>query len=686
MLPRSTTTGPASPRAPLDLSANYVPMQRSRAAYTPQPNPPTEKRMNSGNPSSSHVYPSPPHEDFHPPRQVIRLEYSPRENGQTQYYGFQNSGASYVEASYQPPPPVQASYQPPPSAQMTQNNARRALPVPGKAARALSAKAALATFPPPPSYPPPVPSPTSAISHFLPSPSTSPPQSILPIQPSSRSHSPTSTELPEYSSARSYASVQIGRPPLQIAINTASPTQPARPEYAQYLETTSYPSPHTSQATSSLLRIPESPAQYISTSAPTDNERKPWYTRGNRSSAPSSPRIALASPQAPESSSGSSNSSSGGLSTPTLPSPTFVFPGSRSVARPKASKVDSRSKSRKMKDSIGKSPISDFPHAIPPLPTAPSAVRLPNSNTTTVPSAGSTNPVNVLPGFPDTTHSETSSVFSNELDIARARKISGSSGNTSPVYVFPVGRSRAQPKLVPNGSKGQRSGKFSGSTSSGENEEKRTGFMGKLLKKKTKTPKSVEESNTISTGSSVESGPTKEATTPANENKPESYQVMQANMNEESRAQAKRTKSRIGNYPLDPYDSVLLDKYVSMIFVTPIPHLRSSTSLLLSDRHTGELLVRLNPTGSPSFHNYGNNPPTSVLDLGCGQGCVMFLHAPYCLVHPFCRHWVVDAAIAWKGYGTKVTGYDMVDVSKGLLPWAAEQGVIANIRFVRGNL
>jgi hypothetical protein len=34
--------------------------------------------------------------------------------------------------------------------------------------------------------------------------------------------------------------------------------------------------------------------------------------------------------------------------------------------------------------------------------------------------------------------------------------------------------------------------------------------------------------------------------------------------------------------------------------------------------------VRVNPTNSPSFHNYGNNPPTSVLDLGCGQGYVIY--------------------------------------------------------------
>ena len=49
-------------------------------------------------------------------------------------------------------------------------------------------------------------------------------------------------------------------------------------------------------------------------------------------------------------------------------------------------------------------------------------------------------------------------------------------------------------------------------------------------------------------------------------------------------------------------------------------------------------------------------------------------------------HWVVDAAIAWKGYGTKVTGYDMVDISQRLLSWAEEQGVKENIRFVQGNL
>jgi hypothetical protein len=262
------------------------------------------------------------------------------------------------------------------------------------------------------------------------------------------------------------------------------------------------------------------PVQYTGTASPTDNERKPWYLGcGNGSSAPSSPvrntfQPPAPSPQTPESTSGSSNSSSGGTSN--VFARTFVYPGSRSVARPKSlPKIKPQSKSQRRKDSIGKSPTSEFPHAIPPLSTAQSSARPPNSSTIALPSSGSANPMNVLPGFPNTMYAETSAL-SEESGTARARKMSGPSGN---IYFLPVGGSRAQPKPVQSGSKSPRLGKFPGSAGSGEGEEKRAGFMSKLLKKKTKA--------TI-----------------------------------ESREQAKCTKSRIGSYPLDPYDSVLLDKYV----------------------------------------------------------------------------------------------------------------------------
>ncbi|EDR00407.1 uncharacterized protein LACBIDRAFT_334168 [Laccaria bicolor S238N-H82] len=105
-------------------------------------------------------------------------------------------------------------------------------------------------------------------------------------------------------------------------------------------------------------------------------------------------------------------------------------------------------------------------------------------------------------------------------------------------------------------------------------------------------------------------------------------------------------KSRVGSYPLNPFDAVLLDH----------------------DRWTGELLRRLNTTDSPTFYDYGSSPPRQVLDLGCGQG-----------------HWVVEAAIKWSRYGTKVIGYDKVDISKALLPLAVEHRVKRQIEFIRGN-
>ncbi|KAL4269199.1 Methyltransferase domain-containing protein [Pleurotus pulmonarius] len=78
-----------------------------------------------------------------------------------------------------------------------------------------------------------------------------------------------------------------------------------------------------------------------------------------------------------------------------------------------------------------------------------------------------------------------------------------------------------------------------------------------------------------------------------------------------------------------------------------------------NDRHTEQLLNRLNPSGAPTFYQYGKKPPMTVLDLGCGQGT-----------------WVCQAADAWKHSGTIVTGLDLVDV-------VTEEH--ENAKFVRGN-
>lgn len=47
---------------------------------------------------------------------------------------------------------------------------------------------------------------------------------------------------------------------------------------------------------------------------------------------------------------------------------------------------------------------------------------------------------------------------------------------------------------------------------------------------------------------------------------------------------------------------------------------------------------------------------------------------------------MLKAALAWKGYGTRVTGLDMVDITKNLRGKAAQNGIADNISFVRSNL
>ena len=88
--------------------------------------------------------------------------------------------------------------------------------------------------------------------------------------------------------------------------------------------------------------------------------------------------------------------------------------------------------------------------------------------------------------------------------------------------------------------------------------------------------------------------------------------------------QEDQTRKLKSSYPLDPYNSVLLEKlsrFILFIYLLlTMFMLIFIFYFLFSDRYTGELLSRLNPTGSPSFYDYGTIPPSSVLDLGCGQG------------------------------------------------------------------
>ncbi|KAL0947811.1 hypothetical protein HGRIS_013883 [Hohenbuehelia grisea] len=124
--------------------------------------------------------------------------------------------------------------------------------------------------------------------------------------------------------------------------------------------------------------------------------------------------------------------------------------------------------------------------------------------------------------------------------------------------------------------------------------------------------------------------------------------------------------------PEHSFDDALLQRWLRKHDMTlhpypsDAPYMRAYDSAFLQcDQQTTALLRRLNSRGSPSFHDYGKNPPNHVLDLGCGTG-----------------HWAVEAAMYWKSEGTRVTGFDLVDLTSDT--WGRGTAV-PNVRFVRGN-
>ncbi|OBZ79066.1 hypothetical protein A0H81_01444 [Grifola frondosa] len=103
------------------------------------------------------------------------------------------------------------------------------------------------------------------------------------------------------------------------------------------------------------------------------------------------------------------------------------------------------------------------------------------------------------------------------------------------------------------------------------------------------------------------------------------------------------------------------------------PYMQAYTQMMLeSDFYMHELLRRLNPNDSPTFHNYGRKPPSDVLDLGCGEG-----------------HWVLHAAKYWKSSHTKVTGLDLIDVHNNhtgqVFPQLEPVSVPKNVTWIRSN-
>ena len=312
--------------------------------------------------------------------------------------------------------------------------------------------------------------------------------------------------------------------------------------------------------------------------------------------------------------SGYSGLSSSSASTPTSwqppappPSPNFFFPGSRSVARPRVtSKITiSQLKRRRSKNRLyaARSQTSLVPSL---SPISPSVEHV----------AYETAPVSpivqtpIQSNHPDFRSDESAFVHSDDYK----QKVPPSVPKAPPEnFVFPTARSRAQPKV----SSKPRSSKSSTHSSKSKDNSGHSRIIGALFKKKNKgkTPNIAPISNMYN----KLSDPVVSDVEPT----PPGKRISEESSHESSVQQerTRKSKSKCGIYPLDPYNSVLLDKLSRLVLIYCFQHsCLILFSFLFSDRHTGELLSRLNRTGSPSFHDYGTTAPSSVLDLGCGQG------------------------------------------------------------------
>ncbi|KAI0828909.1 hypothetical protein BC628DRAFT_1178336 [Trametes gibbosa] len=104
-----------------------------------------------------------------------------------------------------------------------------------------------------------------------------------------------------------------------------------------------------------------------------------------------------------------------------------------------------------------------------------------------------------------------------------------------------------------------------------------------------------------------------------------------------------------------------------------VPYMQAYSQILLeNDFQTHELLRRLAPIDSPTFHSFGKKAPAEVLDLGCGEG-----------------FWVLQAAKMWKPSHTRVTGLDLVDLHNNNVgevhPQHEPASTPKNVKWLRSN-
>ena len=381
--------------------------------------------------------------------------------------------------------------------------------------------------------------------------------SYVPRSPSVRqSHrqSLTPSDLPEY---RSMYSIQMDN---HVPVATASKSTQKDNRYTSYhlpsASRYSPPSPHAQVAASSI--------------PPLKNENRPpfQYLQSIPSSLNNSSSGSNLSSQEPHGDSASLSGHSGLSSPPSTPtsngtwqppapppSPNFFFPGSRSVARPRVtSKITishlkkRRSKSRLRAARSQTSLISSL------SPTSPSADQMAFESPPVSPIAQTP----IQSNHPDIWSEEGAIVPSDDY----IRKVTPSVPKAPPeTFVFPTARSRAQPKISskPKSSKRSRHSSRNRDENSG-----RSRFIGALFKKKNKgkTP-NITPSNTYTKISDPVVSTTVEPTSPPPERRVSDESSHEFTVHQEP---TKKLKSKSWSYPLDPYNSVLLDKLSRLVF------------------------------------------------------------------------------------------------------------------------
>ncbi|KAJ3829512.1 hypothetical protein F5878DRAFT_317395 [Lentinula raphanica] len=325
----------------------------------------------------------------------------------------------------------------------------------------------------------------------------------------------------------------------------------------------------------------------------------------------------------------SSSGSSGELERPS-PSPNrsnpgFIYPSSRSVGRPSPGGPKFKFKNRKNKGT-GMDAIPDEGD----YNAQSSSYRIPTRATSAGLRLSMIGPSSI----------STPSLRSPHSFGSRGSSSGSSLKSSDPGFVFPTARSRAHPNAGPRKFKQKKKLSSNFETEVDRSAQK---FMGISLNRKKKSSSKAPQFPAIPESSQYNGS--------VEQNNPDTPTPTAAEFGElyspeHDNEPPVRIPSKLGIYPLDPYDSALLD----------------------SDKATYNLLRRLNSTDTPSFCHFGNDPPSSVLDLGSGQG-----------------HWILEAAIHWKGYGTQFTGVDIADTMKVLRPLAVKNGVAENIKFVRSN-